>query len=261
MSRHNNWNRSWFARKLRHLCGRPSARESGTFDEWTEWERREKAEAPVLYWLLETVLPRLQRATYFHQELADNIRWRIRNRFFLRIYALPTLAKIDQWMDLDDRILYGCFNALVNFVEIELAEMQHICNPGWFADNGLRYSRWPWWRCQNAGVAYLEHQVTREHGDEDFTERQARKAQEILNLFYWWTEIRPVRPDAMDASGLGAIFDASIASGVDFLSEKFEKTPGYWDCSKKNSEIEDQYESEDTEMLVRLMKIRGECWT
>ena len=72
-----------FKNWLRRICGRPQAMTSGTWDEWEQWEQKEKSEAPLLFWILNTGLPALQRAAYYPFGLIDNIRWFIRNRFFL----------------------------------------------------------------------------------------------------------------------------------------------------------------------------------
>ena len=143
----------------------------------------------------------------------------------------------------------------------ELAEMHYFSSPEWFKEHGVRYSRWPWWRTAKAGVAYLEMYASMSPNEEGFSEQQINGAKETLALYRWWVEIRPCRQDPMEASGLGAIFDATLAAGIDFMSERFERSPEYWACSERNSKIENQYEDEDTEMLIRLVKHRGECWT
>jgi hypothetical protein len=69
---------------------------------------------------------------------------------------------------------------------------------------------------------------------------QAIAAQKTLELYNWWKNIRPNRPEAHDL----------------FSEEKDGKN--YY---KKIGKIEDHYEKEDTKMLIELIKIRGSLWT
>lgn len=80
--------------------------------------------------------------------------------------------------------------------------------------------------------------------------------EELTKLYDWWTKDRPNRDDSYPASedfGINDIFGANA-----------RKQPGYkaWRDACDEKEVRDrEYELEDTEMLIRLVTIRGYMWT
>jgi hypothetical protein len=171
------------------------------------------------------------------------------------------------------------FNELVNFVEIELAwwhsawaepsEKAKYKAPFW----ATGWFRWRTWRCLQAGLDNLKWQselVWKEDECESGSPNigkptpQAEKALEILALYKWWTEVYHQRPDAHDASGWSAYCDAKrdLNEGRLFGSKE---TPELREqgmlALDKSREIEEAYEKEDEEMMIRLIKIRNGLWT
>ncbi len=130
------------------------------------------------------------------------------------------------------------------------------------------------WRCPQAGLDNLKWQselVWKE--DEGFEPGdpkigkptyQAEKALEILALYKWWTEVYPKRPDPHDASGWTAYCDMRRERG-DHMLDLEDRTPEEAEMSRvaldKTQEIEDAYNKEDEEMMIRLIKIRNSLWT
>ena len=88
---------------------------------------------------------------------------------------------------------------------------------------------------------------------------------EVLELYDWWKNTHPTRIDPHDASGWSEICDRRregedddyIMWGDRTDEERAESTAALNRCT----EIEQQYEDEDTEMLIRLIKIRKSLWT
>jgi hypothetical protein len=129
------------------------------------------------------------------------------------------------------------------------------------------------WRCKQAGLDNLEWQRNLKCDDEWTNKedpnygkptQQAIGAQEILDLYTWWTEERPKRPDPYDASGWTALCERRRQSGKDFFDfedrteeEKAESAKVLDLCH----EIEEKYDREDEEMMIRLIKIRKGLWT
>jgi hypothetical protein len=68
----------------------------------------------------------------------------------------------------------------------------------------------------------------------------------------------------MDASGWSAFCEQRRQSGRDFLDFE-DRTDEEQEQSKKaldlSNEIEDKYNREDEEMMIRLIKIRQSLWT
>jgi hypothetical protein len=177
---------------------------------------------------------------------------------------------------------------LVDYVEVELA-WWHLA---WADEEERAKYKMPWWavgwwrvrtwRCPEAGLANLEWQRNlRWKEDDGFAEgdknigtltHQAKAAQEILDLYKWWTEVYPARQDPMDASGwseycerkrvLAEEHGMSTFSGM--FSDRHEtkelKKFGAR-ALKLSTKIENKYKKEDEEMMIRLIKIRESLWT
>jgi hypothetical protein len=93
---------------------------------------------------------------------------------------------------------------------------------------------------------------------------QAKNATEIGELYNWWVNIRPKRPDSMDEGGWSAYCDyMPVRYGGAVLHE--DRTDEDRAMSKqaldKTNEIEQSYDDEDTVMMKRLIEIRDSLWT
>ena len=191
-----------------------------TAEEWKEWESRAKADYPIRWWLAEEGLDYIQQFIMFIPDKLYAIKYYINNRFITCTHGLtahPRDIKPGSWRDVGNRFLPCLFNELVDFVEVELA-WWHLAWEG--KEEREKYNA-PWWRfgwwnvrvwrCPQAGLDNLEWQsklVADESwglnpGDKGYGEptQQAVKAQEILDLYNWWTKVYRNRPDPHDASG------------------------------------------------------------
>ena len=76
--------------------------------------------------------------------------------------------------------------------------------------------------------------------------------------------IYPNRPDPMDASGWSDYCEQRRLAGEDILDFE-DRTPEQEEQSRRaldlSHEIEDKYNQEDEEMMIRLIKIRQSLWT
>jgi hypothetical protein len=94
---------------------------------------------------------------------------------------------------------------------------------------------------------------------------QALRAREIKELYTWLTVTYRNRPDPYDASGWTAACEASRAANGGKLSFSTPKDPALKRASDKAhkllQKIEAAYEKEDTEMMIRLIRIRDALWT
>lgn len=275
------WSCSKFADWLRGTP-KPTAE---TSTGWRDWTISAKIKHPFRYWISDNALDYIQWVIYSPSELLYSIKYYINNRWVSKAHQLtahPRDMKPGHWHDVGFRFLPCLFNELVDFVEIETASMHVACDEavrekyhapfwasGWF--------RWRVWRCPEAGLAYLEWSMalksdeswglTQDHPDFGKPTQQAERAKEIKELYLWWKTVRVNRPDAHDASGWTARCEArrgksggdSIFSSLEDQTEKErEITKSLLD---KLQEIELAYETEDTEMLIRLIRIRDSLWT
>jgi hypothetical protein len=172
------------------------------------------------------------------------------------------------------------FDELVNHVEIELAASNFRWNeearekyntPFW----AIGWFRWRTYRNVEAAMDYLDWASNlqwseEEVGDDDPSlgklTYQAEGAIEIKELYLWWKNVYSKRPDPHDASGWTEFCDRCRKGKVGgVLSWSDDKTDEEAEESRRIldlcHEIEEQYEKEDTEMLIRLIKVRQRLWT
>ena len=275
--RSHYWTISKFADWVR---GTPKLK-CGTSDQWDEWDRKASGQSPLRYWLAEEGLDYLQKVVFYVPDTLHSIKYYINNRWVTKTHALtahPRDIKPGSWRDVGDRFLPCLFNELVDYVEVELAwwniawdnEARKKYQAPWYASG---WFRWRTWRSAECGLANLEWQRNLRWKEEEVGKDfkglgeltpQAIKAQEILDLYKWWTEVYPNRPDAHEASGWSAYCDAKRDLNDGRLFGSKETTALKKQGSKAlnlSTKIEAQYEKEDTDMMVRLIKVRHGLWT
>lgn len=142
-------------------------------------------------------------------------------------YHVVNISGMDEydwgWIDSDLKILYANFRILCDFVEKE--------DPG-------------------AGKRTFADYKVDEEWEREIVTRQLEQSAEIRSLYDWWTETRPKKHREHD----------EMLSRLTFsYGKRFRCNDP--DLAKEYSRIEDELYTEDTEMLVRLMRIRHRLWT
>ncbi len=252
----------------------------GTSEEWHEWETRAKRDFPIRWWLAEEGLDKLQDVWCYIPERLNDVRYYINNRWVTRTHSLTAHSrdiKPGQWCDVGNRFLPCLFNELVDFVEVEQA-WHHVMwddaarkkyRTPWWRSGWLR---WRTWRCPEAGVDYLKWAMALtnkdfiEEGEQEEPTYQAKAAKEILELYTWWKEVYPKRPDPMDASGWSDYCEAMrVKYPGSFMASLNSKDPEDRKASNKAhkllQKIEAEYNKEDEAMMIRLIKVRESLWT
>ena len=278
--RSHYWTIGKFADWLR---GTPKLK-CGTSEEWHSWEDKAKAAHPIRWWIAEEGLDYLQKFVYYIPDKLNDIRYYINNRWVSHSHALtahPRDIQPGNWSDVGNRFLPCMFNELVNFVEIEQAwhhcmwsdEAKTEFETPWWRKGWLR---WRTWRCPEAGMQYLKwasELVVDENMGSNPDEKgygeptyQAKAAKEIIELYTWWTVTYPNRPDPYEASGWTDHCEAMrVKYPSSFMASLNSKDPADRKASDKAhkllQKIEAQYEKEDEQMMIRLIKIRGSLWT
>lgn len=274
--RANYWSCSKFADWLRGTA-KPGAE---TAKGWHLWEKAAKETHPIRYWIVEEGMDYAQNFVNWPADRLNDIRYYINNRWIHVTHGMMSRSlEPGKWHEFETRLLHSSFDQLVDFVEIEQA-WHHVC---W--DNEAREKfKTPWWRkqwffrwgkvwrCPEAGVAHLEWACDLNlndfysPGDPEYDQPspQAIAAKELLELYNWWKFDRPSRPDPMEESGWSAYCDMRRQRGDKWWFGD-DKTPEEEQQSRtaldRSQEIEDQYDQEDEEMLIRLIKIRRSLWT
>ena len=259
---------------------------AGTAEEWDDWTTAAQMKHNFRYWLAEEGLSHLQDFVTWPIRKIYDVKYYVNNRWVTRTHSLtahPKDIKPGQWCDVGNRFLPCLFNELVDFFEVELAwwhiawadpEEKAKYNAPFYATG---WFRWRTWRCPQAGLDNLEWQrsltmgedwgVDKDSSDHGNPTPQAVKAQEVLDLYRWWTEVYHQRPDPHDASGWSEYCERKRQehgdTGLSFMKEsKNPELRALGDAAlMKTHEIEQAYEAEDTEMMIRLIKVRHGLWT
>lgn len=230
---------------------------------WKEWKEKTKASHPHVYNFVEEYLDLLQDIVMYPYDLYDNFRIYIRNRFITKTHIIRTGLTPGQWHETDERLLHGMFELLVDFIEIEKANMLMVSDstlerPWW---RKFRWSRWGEYRSREDGLKYLDWEMNLTDDDQHFTS-QAMSAREQYELYTWWKDKRPTRPDPYDVTGWTEWCNQR-GDDISWILE--DKTNADRQETRTRLDalnlLEEQYDKEDTEMLDRLVKLRHHLWT
>lgn len=236
---------------------------------WKDWEEQAKKKSPLGYFLADTFPDLINDYVLLPYHKFNDGMWWLR----YRIGSKYTYFKINTglepgYYDADTRMLYGMFSLLVDYIEVERAWQQRLWNTPPDGDEkpvGF-FERWNL-RDAEAGLRYIDWETKLDDPSLPINEQnphQAQAAREILALYKWWKAYED-RPDIHDASGWSAWCDKLRDNGVGFLeddpNETAEDRAEKSQALSRSAEIEEAYEKEDEEMLIRLIKIRRSLWT
>jgi len=278
---YNYWSNSKFSNRLRGAV-KPF---SLSADEWDEWRTLASKKHPIRYWVAEELLDHLQDIWMFIPNQLSKVSYYISNRFIEKRHVLKTKLKPGVWHEFETRLLHGAFEELVDFVEVEKAyhhtamdgEAREKYKPS-FWRRGFLGLYFRGWRCPEAGISHLKWEASLRYSAADgYTPRhpefgmptnQAVGADETMELYFWWKN-RKYRPDPYEESGINTYYEnksneLSKEKGIKVLPGSFKDFEDKTQWQKLNDEchsLEKKYTLEDTEMLIRLVKLRSSLWT
>jgi hypothetical protein len=242
---------------------------------WNDWNKKAKTAHPIRYWVVEEMFDRLQNFVSWPWDIYNTLRYHINNRWVDRTHLLDCRLEKGRWHEYDTRLLHGAFEGLVDFVEIQQAMHHYVCSK----ENEKKYNM-PWyrrrplqlgvWRSPESGMDYLNwaSTLTNDHGDNpDQLTPQALAARETISLYHWWKDVRPLRRDPMDLSGWSEWCERRRENldeddyWGDWSDQTTEERTETHRILEISNEIEQQQQDEDTEMLIRLVRLRERLWT
>lgn len=278
--RSNYWSCSWLADWLR---GTPKL-SAGTSEQWRDWKLNAKKQYPLRYWLAEQGLDHLQNIVMFIPDKLYAVKYYVNNRWVTGTHTLtahPRDIRPGSWCDVGNRFLPCLFNELVDFVEVE----QAWYNIAWDPEARKKYHapfyahgwlRWRTWRSREAGLDALRWAAglvyDESHGvqptDPNYGKPtpQSQNAVECINLYLWWTQMRPNRLDPHEVSGWSDYCVDRIRDSDDGIFGVWESNDAVeqrrrTDMINQVDELEQRYEQEDEDMMIRLIKLRQFLWT
>ena len=241
--RANYWSHSAFANWCRERLRVGEMPGAATMEEWHKYKQDNKH--LFGYWLTDTVFDKVQDIVYYPYDAYRAFASYYNNRFVARPHLMESTVKPGEWCEFDTRLFDSAFNELTKFVEIEKAHMHRLSVTNY-------KSRGSWFRKtkpnREEGMAYLDWEISLT--DSPF---QKETAIEIKELYIWWNDVRKTRMDPYDLLPDPPERD----DDSDWLL--LTNTPTYkFDEVHK---LQEQYDEEDTKMLIRLIKIRKGLWT
>lgn len=217
--------------------------------EWDKWGDDQKKKRPFRFWLSDTFLDKVQNFIYFPCDIYREIKHHIRNRWIDKTHYIKTGLEPGKYHEIDTRILHGLFTELVDYVEVELAHLSK-----WDSNKKYKFKNG---RCVEAGMDYLDWAMSLTYGSDFHYEKshelyskptpQAEASKEILDIYTWWKN-RDNRPDTHEESGWSKYYESD---------NQKEKEKAF----KKLNKLEEKYDKEDEQMMIRLIKIRKHLWT
>ena len=178
----------------------------------------------------------------------NNAYWWVRHRTVDRYNIVHIKSLKPGYYDTDTRLLHSMFDLLVEFVEHEWVSIQF---------DSMRYEgkiKLKWWQMKRSYIkahmnellaAYITDLKTITDEDPELNKElqiQASEKLEIVALYEWYKHLRPNRKDPIDL-------------WVEL------KDAGDKEALHKSSELEAAQEADDTDHMIRLVKIRERLWT
>lgn len=233
---------------------------------WSSFNKEFRKNAPVRYYF-----HRKFKNTFVYpvKRIKDAIKYWIRYRTYDKYHVLDTGLE-PGYYSIDWQMLHVNFNILKEFVEVETALHHYWCSNhdslSWCERHMPFYRAFFPFRSVELGMKHLEWAATLDDPKLPPHERspdQARTAREVMILYKWWTEQRPARVEIpylerrrpLDPDD---IFDEE--EDPDPVAEAAYKVARY-DNMIARQDQEKAWSDEDTEMLIRLIKIREHLWT
>lgn len=242
---------------------------TATLDVWDDFKTEFKISAPVRYFF-SNVFPKWFNRPRWIGNVIQWFRYRI-----IRYHVIDTELE-PGYYEIETLMLYAAFKLLKDFVEVEKGWMNHCMSLGasklkWYVRCIPFYTRF-FFRDRAGGLEYLlwESDLDQQTPERDRTEAQlcvgqATAARELIVLYLWWVDERPVRKDPEYPQEL-VEFDKVRDGAFSWLSNRFTKAhPTEYAIYKKHcialTDVEEAWKMEDTEMFIRLIKIRDSMWT
>lgn len=234
-TRANYWSSSKFSKWLREQFGlkNPSAL---SMEGWREHKQECKNKAPFVHWFTKEFLDDVQDFFLIPSDYIYSIKCFYKN-WKDKSHVLDGGLEVGQWHDLCYRVPRCLFNELEKFVEQEKSYETLEWEIGLVYDESWGYS--PEDDCYGKPTS------------------QALGAMEQKRILAWW-KINKDR-DFNKESGWSEACEADL---IDFFGPKTDeqKTKEKIALDKYNA-LEQQYQEEEEQMLISLIKIRNSLWT
>lgn len=231
---------------------------------WRLFKQEYKEQAPIRHWFTHDFkYSVLMPVKWKYEKVHDWIRYRTYDR-----YHIIDTGLTPSYYDATTQILHVNFNILKEFVEVEQAWSTYCWSDDrktatWCEKHMPFYRRVYPFRRPDLGIKHFEWAATLDDPalpPHDRCDHQAVAAREVLALYRWWMIDRPGRKEIEyvphSDQGLGIM--SSLDDDFDRDAEDYKAHVASMEEATKQ---EEDWNNEDEEMLIRLMKIRKSLWT
>lgn len=228
------WSSSPLSHWLRSKAGldNPSAL---SMEGWDEHKKLCKQKAPVIHYITRTLFNKLQDVVMFPFDIIYSVRVFYKN-WKGKTHVLDGGLEVGQWYDLSSRIPLCLFGEFEKFIEVE---------------KGYDTLNW------EIGLTYDEDWgYDKENPQYGQPTPQALAAMEQRRIIDWWKANKDRDLDV--ESGWAQACAKGVQEGSVWGVGGGEEGKQVLD---KLAQLEAQYESEQEEMLIALIKIKGHLWT
>jgi hypothetical protein len=229
---------------------------------WNSFNSEFKKVAPIRWWFHRDAKKIFVYPVSFRYRRM--MEW-IHYRTTARRYHIIKTGLTPGYYDVSTMMLHANFTVLKDFVEIEQAWMQSCSEKN-------RISLWaryvPFYRIffpfrrPDLGIEYLNWCMTLDDPSLPVHERadqQATDARETWALYDWWVNKRPVRKEIDIMSYRRLMSDVDIFdTNIDTNSSEYK---GWFESMEARDKQQEEWDDEDEQMLIRLIKIRKRLWT
>jgi len=261
-TRYTYWGCSDVAHKIQQVHGMPTKPNAATSKEWRKWREAAEKASPVGYWITEEGLDYIQNVVLFIPDVYRNVYSKLHNIFISKSHVMKTNLPMGEWSECNMRIESGLFTTLTDFVEYQKANHQdYVAEWSMDPQNTDPHERVEIIKDRRvSGLMYLDWEIAL--GEESL--HQAETAKEIKEIYLWIKDVKDNRPDPHKESGWSDYCDDKCGEGFELLDsedETEEQRTQVRVMLDAMHEMEEQQNSEDTDMLVRIVKIRAGMWT
>lgn len=211
----------------------PSMPSFATIQEWDDWHEENYKKNPLMYWVVFD-LPKIFRKIYlkYYEEVKNEFIYR-----YIRKYNVIKIKSLKPgYYDTDVRLVHGMFDLLIEHVENEKSILYELSGS---EDNDKlkKMSK------LEKGIKYLEWETTlTDASSNNYSLEQAKTAQEVLILIDYWLKAK---------NDYG-----NIMNHIDTIEGQNFST-----FSSIRLDYDEKVILKETEMLIRLIKIRKSLWT
>lgn len=245
-SRYTYWSNSALSKTIQQHAGMKKTPTFATPKEWRELAECNKQISPIIFWITEEGFDLIQDVVYFPSDVYRNIRQYIVNRFIDKTHIIDTKLEKGQWHEVDEILLHGIMETVVKFVECQKAHMQDISFN--IKDQPKIKDR------REAGLKYLDWEISL--GDE--SPKQSETATIVKEVYLWWNDQRPNRPDIHDVTGWSDYCAVSRPNVFEHEDNDRQKVREMLDDIQF---LEEFYDNEDYRMVEKIFKCRHGMWT